>query len=253
MPAKHHGITREEQVRDIAAHLGVADFVYAAPPVRKGVALREASGDGLLVVGTRGAILQVKARDPRKARNDSEERARSWIRKNACKAIKQGRGTKRELARRQSSGSPISVFPVRAARLERETRQRYLHSISQDIREWPVIIAIDHPQAPEVDLGFIPGVVSFTFEDWREIQLRLRSTSAMIKYVTRALQNEHHVPLGREGERYAAMRAADEELAAASSSSMQPYLAHPERYDELGTDIFHKVLWAIEGKRYTPV
>ena len=68
MPEKHHGITREEQVRDIAAHLGVADFVYAALPVRKGAALREVSGDGLLVVGNRGAALQVKARDPRKAR-----------------------------------------------------------------------------------------------------------------------------------------------------------------------------------------
>ena len=250
MSEKHHGITREEQVRDIAAHLGVADFVYLAPPVRKGAALREASGDGLLVVGTRGAVLQVKARDPLKARNDSEKRALAWVLKNAHKARKQGLGTKRELARRQSSGSPMIVFPVRAARLERETRQRYLYSISQDVRKWPVIIVIDHPQAPEVDLGFIPGVVTFTFEDWREIQLRLRSTSAMIEYVTRALQNKHHVPLGREGERYAAMRAADEALAAASSSSMQPYLAHTEHYDKLGTDIFHDVInkiWPDDG------
>ena len=248
MSEKHHGITREEQVRDIAAHLGVADFVYAALPVRKGAALREASGDGLLVIGTRGAVLQVKARDPLKARNDSEKRARSWILQNARKAMKQGLGTKRELARRQSSGSPMIVFPVRAARLERGTRQRYLYSISQDVREWPVIIVIDHPQAPEVDLGFIPGLVSFTFEDWREIQLRLRSTSAMIEYVTRALQNEHHVPLGREGERYATMRAADEELAAASSSSIQPYLAHPEHYDKLGTDLFHDVITSRSGR-----
>ncbi|HEY0554439.1 MAG TPA: hypothetical protein VGG20_09230, partial [Thermoanaerobaculia bacterium] len=90
VPDMTHGTARERQVRDVAARLGVADFVYFASPVPKGGAQREASGDGLLIVGKRGAILQVKARDPFKSHSDSDERAKSWISKNAHKAMNQG-------------------------------------------------------------------------------------------------------------------------------------------------------------------
>src|SRR5262245_48589807 len=107
MSTESHGTERESQVRDIAAKLGVADFVYSARPVPKGAGQREASGDGLLLVGDRGAILQVKARDPARGVADSAERAAAWIRKHAAKAAEQGVGTRRELARRQQAGSPM--------------------------------------------------------------------------------------------------------------------------------------------------
>ena len=89
MPEESHGTARERQVRDVAARLGVADFVYTSPRIRRGSAQREASGDGLLLVGERGAILQVKARDPSTGQRDSSDRARSWVQKHVRKATKQ--------------------------------------------------------------------------------------------------------------------------------------------------------------------
>lgn len=249
MPAESHGTAREAQVREIAARLGVADFVYAAPPVAKGEALREASGDGLLLVGDKGAILQVKSREPSKGGSDSEDRATAWVRKNAQKAMKQGVGTRRELARRQAAGSPLIVWPVRAAHLPTEVRQRYACSVSQVTDDWPIIVVIDHPKCPEVDLGFQPGVLWITFEDWSALQRRLRSTAALINYTRRVLHDELHVPLGSELERYRAMRSADEEAALRSANGV-PYLAHSDQFDALGTDLYHDVIdkvWPDDG------
>jgi hypothetical protein len=72
-----HGTEREQQVRNIAMRLGVADFVFVSRPVRKGQALREASGDGLLIVGSRGAVLQVKARE-QEAAQAIDARCEPW-------------------------------------------------------------------------------------------------------------------------------------------------------------------------------
>lgn len=244
-----HGIERERQIRDIAARLGVADFVYTAPPIRKGKALREASGDGLLVVGVRGAILQAKAREPDKAASDSEARATAWIRKHADKARAQGRGTKRELARRRREGVPINVSPVRAASLPPGVRAKYDLTLTQATDEWPTIVVLDHPRGAGVDLGFEPDVVWLTFEDWSELQQRLRSTAGLLDYARRVLEAGVHVPLGCEVERYRAMSAADEASAADAPGSL-PYLAPLEGHDELGADLFHDVInkvWPDDG------
>jgi hypothetical protein len=249
MSNSNHGTVREEQVRDHAARLGVADFVYIAAPVRKGNAQREVSGDGLLIVGERGAILQVKAREPMNGQIDSEEKARAWIRKNAHRAKDQGLGVRRELTRRRKSGNPLVVTPVRAIHLPLDVRFRYAFSVSLNVEDWPIIVIVDHPRTPAMDLGFLPGVAWFTFHDWLELQRRLRSTSATIHYVQRIMTDRIHAMLGCEAERYASMSAADE-MAARGSHSEGPYLAHPQDFDDLGTDLFHDVLnkvWPHDG------
>lgn len=88
MLKESYGKKREREVREIAGRLGVSDFVYFAPPMSKGNAQREVAGDGLLLVGDRGAILQVKTRDPIAGVNDSADRVESWVRKNTSKAVK---------------------------------------------------------------------------------------------------------------------------------------------------------------------
>ncbi len=249
MTHENHGTQRESQVRDMAARLGVADFVYSAPPVRKVNGQRESSGYGLLLAGERGAILQVKARDPTRGVSDSAERSTAWIKKHAAKAAEQGLGTRRELTRRQAIGSPMTVFPVRAASLPAETRRRYEFQVRQAFGEWPVIVILDHPQMPEVDLGFRPGVVWFTFSDWWELQRRLRSISGSLDYVHRILCDGVHVHLGNEAARYAALREADE-ISALGSPTAFPYLAGTDSFDALGTDIFHDVIdkvWPDDG------
>ena len=250
MATENHGREREDQVREIAAKLGVADFVYSARPVQKGAGQREASGDGLLLVGDRGAVLQVKAREPTRGVIDSPERAAAWVRKHAAKAAEQGVGTRRELARRQNARSPMIVYPVRASDMPQDTKERYaLLKIEQPVEEWPVIVILDHPQMPAVDLGFRNDLVWFTFADWWDLQRRLRSTTATLNYVRRILRDGAHVLLGDEETRYAALRSADE-LSVVESATAIPNLADAEDFDELGADIFHDVIdkvWPHDG------
>jgi hypothetical protein len=248
MATENHGTERESQVRELAAKLGVEDFVYSAPPIQKGAGYREASGDGLLLVGNRGAVLQVKAREPSKGGGDSPERAASWIRKYAEKAAEQGIGTRRELARRQSAHSPMLVYPVRALGLSMEIKELYALRIEQSVSDWPVIVILDHPNFPSIDLGFRKDVVWFTFSDWWELQRRLRSTTATLTYVERILRDGAHVMLGNEEARYSAFRSADE-LSVVGSTAI-PYLADGQRFDKLGTDIFHDLInkvWPSDG------
>ncbi len=249
MVTENHGREREDQVRAIAAKLGVADFVYSSLPVQKGSGQREASGDGLLLVGDSGAILQVKAREPKRGATDSPERAAAWVRKYAAKASEQGFGTRRELARRRSAGSPMIVYPVRASDMPDEERARYALTIEQRVEEWPIIVILDHPQQPAIDLGFRTDLVWFAFADWRHLQSRLRSTTATLNYVRRILRDGAHVLLGEEKARYAALRSADE-LSVVGSATAVPYLADEDDFDQLGADIFHDVIdkvWPHDG------
>ena len=188
MSDPNHGVVREAQVRELAARLGVADFVYSAPQVAKGSSQREASGDGLLLIGSNGAVLQVKTRDPQKAEGDSDKRAEEWVQKNARKARDQGLGAKRELVRRYRAGVPITVYPVRAAGLSPDVRSLYARRVVHDASSWPVIVVVDHPKCRALDLGFESGVAWFTFKDWHELQRRLRSTAALLHYLNASLK-----------------------------------------------------------------
>ena len=249
MTSNSHGLQREKQVREIAARLGVADFVYTAPPIRKGNSLREATGDGLLIVREQGAVLQVKARDPDSAASDSDTRVAAWIKKQAAIARDQGFGSKRELARRLKMSVPVVVTPVRATVLSNEQRKLYDLEISFLTDNWPIIVVLDHPRSPEIDLGFEPGVLSLTLKDWWELNRRIRSTAGLLDYCYRVNDGRIHVPLGREGTRYAAMQAADVEAARGFATSL-PYLADSVEFDSLGTDIFHDVInkvWPADG------
>ncbi len=245
---EEYGKRRERQVRDVAAKLGVADFVYSAPQVSKGNGNREPSGDGLLIVGGRGAILQVKTRSPAVAAHDSPTRGKSWIRKNALKARGQGIGARGELCRLAASGKPLKVLPVRAQRLPAEAQEKYARHVDLDVRSWPIIVLVEHPLADDEDLGFDPGVVWLTLDDWLSLHQRIRSTAGMLTYVERVLLGGVHVPLGHEVERYAAMHDAD--MSAAGHPSSLPALPPIDGLDDTGVDIYHDILdklWPDDG------
>lgn len=105
-----HGAAVKEEVRAIAADLGVADFVFGLPLVATGGSTRE-PGDGLLMVGTSGAILQVKSRRPDRASADSRESANRWTAREIRKALAQARGTRREIERRLQDGECLVAEP----------------------------------------------------------------------------------------------------------------------------------------------
>lgn len=246
--AAQHGTVREKLVREIAGRLGVADFVYHAPAVSKGSGSREASGDGLLMVGDRGVILQVKARIPARAVLDSDPRVAAWIRKNASEGLKQGRGTRRELLRRQALGEPIAVGPVRAADLPPHRKCRFERTVTQSLGDWPIAVVVDHPKSPQLDLGFESDAVYLTLEDWLQLNRVLRSTRAVVEYIRLVLQRRAHVRLGCEAERYRSMLGLSHDDL--SQAGVDLALPRPEDVDELGTDLYRDVLdkvWPEDG------
>jgi hypothetical protein len=123
----------------------------------------------------------------------------------------------------------VTVFPARATELSPDVRRLYARRVAQDTSDWPVIVVVDHPKCPIVDLGFCPGVVWFTFKDWHELQRRLRSTAGLLRYLERIFEGQIHVPLGCEVERYAPMYQADVESASGMETA-SPYLTHPNDF-----------------------
>jgi len=243
---KDHGTILEDNVRQVAARLGVADFVFTAEEVTKGTALREAGGDGLLISNGLGAVLQVKSREPAAALTDEVSRVESWLGKNAFRARDQGRGTKRELKRLYDLGNPLKAYPIRAMHLPDSKRERYVHYVSGDTSDWPTIVVLDHIQAIGVDLGFEDDTLWITYDDWCALQLRVRSTTGILRYVRRVLLSKLHVPLGKELERYTTLR----EAFVPNSPTAVPEFPDVTYVGDIGAEIFHEIIdkvWHDDG------
>lgn len=193
-----HGTAVEADVRAIAGDFGLADFVFRIPLVAKGGANRE-PGDGLLIVGDRGAVIQVKARDPEASTKDTKESANRWAAREISKAIRQANGSRREIERRLFAGESVVAEPERAAHLPDEKRVLYGLPLSGSVSNWPAIIVVSAPSA-DLDVGSECLVISF--HDWLRLHAMLGSVSAMIRYAERVRDNEVSARLGHELDRY---------------------------------------------------
>jgi hypothetical protein len=191
------GLEVEEYARQLAAGLGVPDFVYRPAATRKGSGDREIS-DGLLVAGERGLILQVKSRAPDVAATDSRERASSWIAKSAAAAVRQAEGSRRSLM----AESGLRFVSMRG----------YERALPRG-DDWPAVVLIDHPNAPPIELPDEPNVLYISTRDWMNLHDRLRSTAAVIEYANRALASGLRPPLGQEHQRYIRLAEADAKYA----------------------------------------
>lgn len=197
-----HGPRVEEHVRQLAAGLGVPDFVYRPANASKGSGDREIS-DGLLVAGEFGLILQVKSRDPVAGAADTGERASKWVAKSAAAAVRQAEGSRRALA----GGSAAPFVSMRG----------YERTLPPG-DGWPAVVLIDHPLAPSIRLPSEPNVLYMTMRDWMNLHDRLRSTASVIEYAHRALDSGLRPRLGHEAERYGRLAAADAEYASRPGS-----------------------------------
>ena len=191
------GDDHEEDVRQIVAELGVADFVYTVPVVAKGGATREV-GDALLFSNGIGAILQMKARQA----GSRGENGSAWVAGRGGKAYRQGQGTRRMIVRRQAEGSTIVAYPVRAADWEEADRKLAGLPLTMDVSGWPVVVILDHPSIDGIDPPN-PDGFWITTADWLELNRALRSVTALLTYVRRVLEagTDIAIPLGSEAER----------------------------------------------------
>lgn len=198
-PLRHHdrrGTAAETAVKDAAATWGLPDFVMAPSVERKGRGVREIS-DGLLVVGDRGVVVQIKAREGEPA---TVERETSWVLKQLTAAGKQIHGTVRRL---KTQG--VQMVNGRGHRL----------SIDSPAIDWVGVTIIEHPVPPQEltvpeHHGNTP-VIALLRRDWEFLFHQLRSTHAVVGYLHRV--GTSAPVLGGEPERYYELAAADAEAA----------------------------------------
>jgi SEC-C motif-containing protein len=233
-----YGRAVEEGVRQIAAQLGVADFVYTVPQLAKGTGSREV-GDVLLISNGRGAILQVKTRKP----DSRSEDGASWVASKGGKAYRQGSGTRRQIGLHQTSGAPVIAFPVRAVGWSDDDRQKARLVLDMDVSSWPTIIIVDHPDAE----GVVPTQADafwITTEDWLWLNRALRSVTGLLIYVERILRSdgEASLPLGHEGERFGLVIDVDAAFAAARGGRSSPWLSADSLKDPTGAELYRELL-----------
>ncbi|MGW0817056.1 hypothetical protein ACWD00_28080 [Streptomyces viridiviolaceus] len=191
-----HGLGAEAAVHTAAATWGLPDFVFQqAAYAAKGSGQREL-GDRLLLSGRRGAVVQVKARTVAPKADAAEI---SWIQKVAAKAMRQAKGTVRQLL----------LLPADMV----NGRDRTVR-VDGNAYEWLAVFLLDHPQVPDGTVAAWEPVgmpaIALARRDWDFLFDQLRSTTAVLDYLFLAA-DEPPVPLGEEAVRYYEFAAADAE------------------------------------------
>ena len=204
------GIAAESNVRQVAADLGVADFVYLPKRVRRGAAEKEVS-DGILMCGEHGAILQVKSRGKSSLPVDDEAAAGRWATRELRVGVKQARWSRKELLRRFQSAEPVLLRPVRALGLPEQRHHEFDYELTVSPSTWPLIVVLDHPRLQPFEAELDDDVFAITRHDWVQLMRAVRSVAGVLEYVRRCLEHRGvlNPGVGREFDRFAALCAAD--------------------------------------------
>jgi hypothetical protein len=186
------GYAAEAATHDAAAVWGLPDFVYLPETTALASGTREL-GDGMLVVGDLGVVVQVKSRENATSDSDKERR---WLCKKSAEAIRQGNGTIRQMKRR-----PTEHKNLRGRSVE----------IDGNAHRWLVAVVLDHAEPPDgvtppLDEAKHPSVVLLR-RDWEFLFDQLKSTHAVAEYLERVAGEA--VPLGEEPVRYYDLAQAD--------------------------------------------
>ena len=204
-PDLSRGTAAELATRSAVSAWGLPDFIYEPTIRRVGSGQREL-GDGILIVGHRAVVIQVKSRqDPQ----DNATREGKWISAQAIKALQQGRGTVRQLRR-----TPAAMINARNRQV----------TIDGTKYEWLTVAVIDHPDPPEgitasIPFTDLPAIVLLR-RDWEFLFDQLKSTYAVVDYLFRAEASDP-VTVGDEPSRYYQFALADLE---AAPSTLPPAL-----------------------------
>lgn len=188
------GLANEAAIHGAAATWGSSDFLFFPTSERKGEALREI-GDGLLVIGNKGVVIQAKARD---SNSDTEEKAKSWVNKQVRRASAQVDGTVRRLRAQKTKLQNGRGRPL------------LLDSPSID---WVGVVIIEHSNVPnrfalDSHKSQTP-TVPLVRRDWEFLFNQLRSTYAVINYLHRVAGTSNTI--GSEYLRYFELALADSE------------------------------------------
>lgn len=197
LPSDSVGHAVEETIGSAVAQWGLPDFVFLPVKERKGGALREV-GDGLVIVGNLGLVIQAKTRTEPTSDLDREQR---WVSKQISKACGQCDGT----IRRLKSGD-VELTNGRGRNLAFRAGEVF----------WLGVVIIENSAVD--DFCFEPPATNepyrvLTRSDWEFLFNSLQSTYAVANYLVRVQESEM---LGRESLRY--IELAHEDLAMSRKS-----------------------------------
>jgi hypothetical protein len=190
---KDRGYAAEDATREAASIWALPDFIYQPEVSKAGSGSREI-GDGILVVGDLGVVLQVKSRQ---LVTSDQAKERSWVEKKMKEALRQASGTIRRLQR-----EPVPLSNGRGRTIE----------VDGDQMRWVAAVVIDHPDVP-VELSTdgmesrFPYVV-LVRRDWEFLFDQLKSVHAVADYLHRVADTP--CELGGESVRYYQLAQADE-------------------------------------------
>jgi len=189
-----HGYAAEAATHDAAAVWGMPDFVFRPGTIVLGSGQREL-GDGIIVVGELGVVVQVKSRE---MPTHDPIRERAWLEKKAADGLRQANGTVLRLRLR-----PEPLSNLRGTTLE----------IDGNSHRWLSVVVLDHPGPPEdvtpsLTASKNPAVVLLR-RDWEFLFDQLKSTQAVMQYFERVAGDEF--ALGEEPVRYYDLARADAE------------------------------------------
>jgi hypothetical protein len=186
------GYAVEEATLDAAARWGLPDFIFSPVQGRVGSGVREV-GDGIVIVGSIGAVLQMKTRT---AASDDAQKEASWLNKNVAKALRQCRGTIRRLRSQPTEMTNARGRPI---------------PIDGGDYEWLCVVVVEHDELP---VGYTAALTPNTTDevvilrrDWEFLFDHLRSTRAVLSYLKR-VGGQPYV-LGKEPVRYHELALAD--------------------------------------------
>jgi hypothetical protein len=192
-----YGIAMEKSLRELAARVGVADFVFKPVDRRKGAAMREI-GDFLLWVGRSVAVVSVKTRHPHSRVAETDFRKRRWLETNI------------EDARGQIGGVVRNLCNLRPGELvlesERGVRVTWDPAIVAGF-VGVVIVDADTPSdvfTPPAMNDPVPTIAVLA-RDWDFLHQVLPSTTGIINYVAARHRQFPAVPLGAEPDVFALM------------------------------------------------
>ena len=219
LAAAQKGIRVEDEVRRRAAARFSSAFVFRVPDVMKlGSGSREI-GDGLIVIGPKAIVLQVKARDV--AATDSETRATSWIEKKSAEALRQVAGTVKSVRQLKA---PILLEMVEA---DPRLTTVQLPLDPRVVTEFVGVVVIDHDsdEAPvhPLDLRRVDfPVVRMRLDEWHYIVSNCDSATELFGHLV-----EH---AGQDGT-YRGQRSAF--ALSPTGSKLQPFPVSPDRQASL--------------------
>ena len=193
-PRLTHGYAAEMATHEAAAIWGLPDFMYRPVIQTAGSGSREL-GDGIMIVGSLGIVMQVKSRQ---SRSSDSARERRWLEKNTTHALSQGAGTIRRLKQH-----PIELTNLRGSTVEIDGKEH----------RWLIAVILDHADPPDavtpsIECAKHPAVVLLR-RDWEFLFDQLKSTYAVAHYCERVAGET--VELGHEPVRYYDLAQADHE------------------------------------------